>query len=283
MDLSERKEGAGLAARPRRRTGKGPRDGKTARRGAAPKKAAPRKAPPRKAGRGKPSRDRAARTGKPALAGGARGAPASAAGNRPRPRTSQPGRPALEIVRPNTRRPGRVALLIGTRKGAFLYASDPSRRKWKVSGPHMLGSTVHHMVLDPRDGRTLLMAARTGHLGPTIFRSTDGGKSWKEAVNPPAFPRVPEGETGPSVHHTFWLSPGHASERDVWWAGTAPHGLFRSGDGGASWEPVEGFNGYLKTLAKPEERLGETPGGKLTHSILVDPRDAGHMYIGLST
>jgi len=26
-----------------------------------------------------------------------------------------------------------------------------------------------------------LYAARTGHLGPTIFRSTDGGKRWKEA------------------------------------------------------------------------------------------------------
>ena len=42
------------------------------------------------------------------------------------------------------------------------------------------------VVLDPRDRRTMLMAARTGHLGPTVFRSTDFGKTWKEATKPPA-------------------------------------------------------------------------------------------------
>lgn len=47
---------------------------------------------------------------------------------------------------------GRVALLIGTRKGAFILRGDPSRRGWKLSGPTFLGSSVHHMVMDPRDG-----------------------------------------------------------------------------------------------------------------------------------
>jgi hypothetical protein len=76
---------------------------------------------------------------------------------------------------------GSVTLLIGTRKGAFILGGDPTRRTWKLSAPMFLGHIVHHVVLDPRDRRTILMAARTGHLGPTVFRSTDFGKTWKEA------------------------------------------------------------------------------------------------------
>ena len=64
---------------------------------------------------------------------------------------------------------------------------DATRRAFKLEGPHFLGNIVHHAVMDPRDGKTLLVAARTGHLGPTVFRSTDRGRSWKEAATPPAF------------------------------------------------------------------------------------------------
>jgi photosystem II stability/assembly factor-like uncharacterized protein len=88
---------------------------------------------------------------------------------------------------------GSIALLIGTRKGAFILRSDRTRRTWKLSAPMFLGHIVHHLVLDPRDRRTMLMASSTGHLGPTMFRSTDAGKTWKESVAPPAFPNVPEG------------------------------------------------------------------------------------------
>jgi hypothetical protein len=56
-----------------------------------------------------------------------------------------------------------------------------------------LGHIVHHVMLDPRDQRTILMAANTGHLGPTIFRSTDLGKTWMEVKSPPAFQKAPEG------------------------------------------------------------------------------------------
>src|SRR5512147_3286756 len=122
--------------------------------------------------------------------------------------------------------------------------SDAARRTWKLSTPLFLGHIVHHVVLDPRDRRTLLAAAKTGHLGPTVFRSTDLGRSWKEARRPPAFPRAAEGTHGRAVDHTFWLTPGHASEPGTWYAGTSPHGLFRSEDGGVTWAPVAGFNDH---------------------------------------
>jgi len=44
---------------------------------------------------------------------------------------------------------GSVALLIGTRKGAFILRGDPTRRTWKLSAPMVLGHIVHHMVLSP--------------------------------------------------------------------------------------------------------------------------------------
>ena len=103
----------------------------------------------------------------------------------------------------------RMVVLVATRKGAWIYHGDAARRAWRVDGPHFLGHIVSHVVLDPRDGRTLLAAAKTGHLGPTVFRSTDLGRSWKEAARPPAFPKAAEGEKRRAVDHTFWLAPGH--------------------------------------------------------------------------
>jgi hypothetical protein len=177
-----------------------------------------------------------------------------------------------------------VNLLAATQKGAFVLKGDAARRAWKVEGPHFLGCEANHLVRDPRDGKTLLLAAVTGHLGPTVFRSTDGGRTWTEARQPPAFPKAPEGQEAPAVKRTFFLAPGHASQPGVWWAGTVPHALFRSEDGGASWEPVQGFTRFLASLKeKKAEYLGETPGGAIAHSILIDPRDADHLYVSLST
>jgi len=177
---------------------------------------------------------------------------------------------------------GPVAVLVATRKGAWIFHGDPSRRTWRSSGPHFLGHTVHHLVLDPRDGRTLLAAAKTGHLGPTVFRSTDGGRKWKEAARPPAFPRAGEGEKARVVDHTFWLTPGHANEPGVWYAGTSPQALFRSGDGGATWDlffDIHSDPQYRQWLGTSQDG---TPDGPKLHSILVDPRDASHLYFGMS-
>jgi hypothetical protein len=113
--------------------------------------------------------------------------------------------PRAKASRP--RPASRVLVLVATRKGAWLYHGDARRRNWRADGPHFLGHVVNHLVLDPRDGRTLLAAAKTGHLGPTIFRSTDLGRTWKEAARPPAFPKAPAGEKGRAVDHTFWRAP----------------------------------------------------------------------------
>jgi hypothetical protein len=174
-----------------------------------------------------------------------------------------------------------VQLLVGTRKGAWIYRSDETRRSWTVDGPHYLGGVVNHLVLDPRDGKTMLMAAKTGHLGPTIFRSTDGAKSWQEAKQPPAFPKS-EAPGAPAVDHSFWLQPGHASQPGVWWVGASPPGLFRSEDGGVTWEGMPGFNEH--PMYSQWCPAGEgTPDGPLLNQVVIDPRDPDHMYLATST
>lgn len=187
-------------------------------------------------------------------------------------------------------------IFIGTRKGAFVLTEH--KGQWTNSGAQFLGHEVFHVVLDPRDGKTAVMATKTGHLGPTVHRSVDGGKSWKEAAKPPAFPKAPEGEKGPAVNRVFWISPGHSSEPGTWWAGidfglrgpgempwaAKPSGsvsLFVSWDGGDTWQEAPGLRNYLATL--DQEKIGFAPGGSMLHSIRIDPRDARHMYVSIST
>lgn len=174
-----------------------------------------------------------------------------------------------------------TAILVGTRKGAWIFHGDAARRRWRVDGPHFLGHIVHHLVLDPRDGRTLLAAAKTGHLGPTIFRSTDAGRSWKESSRPPAFTKQSDG-SGRAVDHTFWLTPSTTAEPDVWYAGTSPQGLFRSEDGGQTWSSASPINDdpqYIRWMGTVQDG---TPDGPKLHSIIIDPRDPKHIYFGMS-
>jgi len=199
-------------------------------------------------------------------------------------RTTKKARPKAQARATSPRGKARsVIVLVATRKGAWLYHGDAGRKTWRADGPHFLGHIVSHLVLDPRDGRTLLAAAKTGHLGPTIFRSTDLGRTWKEAKRPPAFPKAKEGQKGRAVDHTFWLTPCHGNEPEAWYAGTSPQGLFRSEDGGVTWDPVSGLDDDPQYRGWMGGEQDGTPDGPKLHSILVDPRDPAHLYFAMSS
>ncbi|MGH9273344.1 MAG: WD40/YVTN/BNR-like repeat-containing protein, partial [Acidimicrobiales bacterium] len=171
-------------------------------------------------------------------------------------------------------------LLIGTRKGMWTLTPDAERTAWHLDGPTWLGHVIHHAVADPRDASVVLAAARTGHLGPTVFRSKDRGSTWTEATSPPQF------RTGDpldrAVNKVFWLTPGHADEPGSWYAGGSPQGLFRSDDAGDTWSPVDGWNDHPSWPEWAEWPEENTPDGSMLHSVLVDPRDPAHLYVGLS-
>jgi photosystem II stability/assembly factor-like uncharacterized protein len=173
------------------------------------------------------------------------------------------------------------ALLVGTRKGLFTLTTGPSRARWTTSAPMFLGHIAQHCVLDPRNRTRLVLACATGHLGPTVFHSDDMGSTWTEAKRPPAF-RSAE-PLARSVKSVFWLTPGHASQPDVWFAGGSPQGLFRSADGGDTWDPVDGWNDHPMWTTWSEWPEQNTPDGSMLHSVIIDPRDPRHMYLGLSS
>lgn len=186
-------------------------------------------------------------------------------------------KPVLRVVRPVARKT--VRLLIGTRKGAWILKSDGQRNNWICSKPILFGHDINHFVGDGASNKVLLIGAKTGHLGPTVYRSLDGGKSFQEAKQPPAFKKTAAADAK-AVERVFCITPGHKNEPGVWYAGTAPAGLFRSEDNGDTWQPVEGFNSH-KMYAKWTE-FGSTPDGQFLHSICIDPRDENHMYLGIS-
>src|SRR5205809_6885105 len=107
-------------------------------------------------------------------------------------------------------------LWIGTRKGLFALRADGARRNWKLAGPQFLGHIIHHVVQDPREPRVLLLAASTGHLGPTVFRSTDRGLSWREATRPPAFRTDHGGEESRAVFSVFCITSCHHAHASTW-------------------------------------------------------------------
>ena len=75
---------------------------------------------------------------------------------------------------------------------------------------------------------------------PSFAPPTSAGRGRKRSSRPRS-PKKADG-SGRSVDHTFWLTPGHASEPGVWYAGTSPQGLFRSDDGGVTWASASPIN-----------------------------------------
>jgi photosystem II stability/assembly factor-like uncharacterized protein len=181
----------------------------------------------------------------------------------------------------------RPTLLLGTAKGAFRLGKHGAH--WKLSAPALFGSKVNDFVLDPRDGRTLLAASNGGHLGPTIYRSTDRGRTWTETTAAPRFGPASKAKKfvgtsrGKAVKLAFWLEPGAASQPGVWYATTSPQGLFRSDDGGVTWRGVDGLNENPRWSEWFGDGEGGTPEGPPLHSVIVDPRDPRRLYVGASS
>lgn len=164
---------------------------------------------------------------------------------------------------------------LGTRKG--LVVVERSGGRWQIAQTHFLAEPVTMTLHDPRDG-TWYAGLRLGHFGPKLRRSRDNGKTWNECTAP-AFAAASEGaDKAPSVDTIWALETGGANERGTLWAGTVPGGLFRSSDGGDSWELITS----LWERPERKEWFGggyEAPG---IHSVCVDPRNPKRVLVGVS-
>ncbi len=197
----------------------------------------------------------------------------------------------------------RIRVLVGTRKGAFILTADGTRRKWDVDGPHFGGWEMYHLKGSPINPDRLYASQTSSWFGQIIQRSDDGGKTWKtpggesipDPYGPPAgvsnkFVYDISPETGkPLTTHQWYDGTQHPWEfKRVWhlepslsnpdtvYAGVEDAALFRSTDGGQTWQELSGLREVKGHLWQPGA------GGMCLHTIMLDPADPQRLFVAIS-
>lgn len=178
-------------------------------------------------------------------------------------------------VRPLKMKDGSVLLLVGTMKGAFLFRSNPARKKWDVSGPHLAGSAVYSLACDTRGRPRLIAGVDSGHWGPYLSWSDDFGTTWSGADQSTL--KFPE-DTGASLKRIWQIRPEPGDEPGHVWAGVEPAALFESRDRGETWSLVRGLWDHPH-----RERWMPGGGGQCLHTIVTDPLDRQQLLVAIST
>jgi photosystem II stability/assembly factor-like uncharacterized protein len=162
----------------------------------------------------------------------------------------------------------RILILVGTKKGAFTLTSDTDRRSWELRGPFCETWPMNHVVADPDSG-TIYAGGGNEWFGPAVWKSSDLGATWTHSSEGLAY------ETGePPIKAVWSVSPSVGGL----YAGVEPAGLFRSNDGGQSWQHVAGLREHP---SRPNWQPGG--GGLILHSLVPHPTDAQRLWIGISS
>ena len=140
-----------------------------------------------------------------------------------------------------------VRVLVGTRKGAFVLASDGKRERWDISGPHFAGWEVFHVKGSSVDPNRLYASQSSGWFGQMIQRSDDGGKTWEPVGNEFKYDGVPgthqwyDGTQHPWEFKRAWHLEPSLTDPDTVYAGVEDAALFRSTDTGQTWQEMTGL------------------------------------------
>jgi photosystem II stability/assembly factor-like uncharacterized protein len=176
-----------------------------------------------------------------------------------------------------------VRVLVGTAKGAFVLTADGHRDDWKVDGPHFGGWEVYHLTGAPSAPDRLYASQSTGWFGQILQRSDDAGATWNPVGNDFDY----EGETGthqwydgtphPWEFARVWHLEVAPDDPDTVYAGAEDAALFRSTDGGRSWDELPGLRTHP---TGPNWQPGA--GGMCTHTVLIDPSDQDRLHVAIS-
>ncbi len=163
----------------------------------------------------------------------------------------------------------RVVLCSGTKKGLFVAEGPKSRKSFELRGPFGPGVSVYSALIDTRGSPRIYASSCNAFFGMKILTSKDLGKKFKETKSAPAFPK----EDGRALANIWSLEPG-AGKKELL-AGIEPASLFRSPDGGDTWEMVEGISNHAHA-----RKWQPGNGGLCMHTII---RDGERVHLGIST
>ena len=198
-----------------------------------------------------------------------------------------------------------VRVLVGTRKGAFILTADGKRKDWQVSGPWFAGWEIYHMKGSETDPGRIYASQTSGWFGQLVQRSDDGGATWHQPGLKPGEPEMPafpnkapnrflydtssatgkplrthqwyDGTQHPWEFKRVWHVEPSLTDPDTVYAGVEDAALFRSTDGGESWQELSGLRGHG---TGPQWQPGA--GGMGVHTILLDAGNAQRMYVAIS-
>jgi photosystem II stability/assembly factor-like uncharacterized protein len=165
--------------------------------------------------------------------------------------------------------PDRVLVAIGTKKGLFVAESAKARRGWTLRGPFAPGVSVYSALIDTRKGGKVYASSCNAFFGMKVLVSSNKGKSFTTTKAAPEFPR----DDGRALKNIWSLEPGDA--KDEIWCGVEPASLFRSMDGGNSWELMPGISNHDHA-----RQWQPGNGGLCLHTIV---RDGSRVHLGIST
>jgi hypothetical protein len=177
-----------------------------------------------------------------------------------------------------------LRLLVGTHKGAFVLTSDERRKDWKIEGPHFAGWDVYHVNGSPAEPNRLYASTSRGWFGQVIQRSDDGGKTWNPVGNEFHY----EGATNthkwydnsdhPYEFLRVWHLEPSLTDPDTVYAGVEDAALFKSTNGGTSWEELPSLRNHPTA---PTWAPGA--GGLCLHTIILDPTKPERIITAISS
>jgi len=161
-----------------------------------------------------------------------------------------------------------VLLLVGTTKGLFFVDQNGLR------GPVETGASVPSVAYDARRGR-IFAGVSSFFWGTGVKYSDDLGQTWVAPETPNLqFPA----DTDAKMTAAWQIMPAGPDQPETLFVGVEPAALFRSDDGGVTFELVRGLWDH------PHRPTWQPGGGGLClHTIVLDPRDPKRLLVAIST
>jgi photosystem II stability/assembly factor-like uncharacterized protein len=175
-----------------------------------------------------------------------------------------------------------IRLLVGTKKGAFILTADGKRKDWKVAGPYFAGWEMYHLKGSPAHPNRIYASQCSGWFGQKIQRSDNGGKTWEAVGDKFAYEGTPgthqwyDGTQHPWEFKRVWHLEPSLTDPDTVYAGVEDAAMFRTTDGGRSWQELPGLRNAKGHLWQPGA------GGMGLHTILIDPTNPARLYVAIS-